>query len=321
MHPIKPNLFSKIDPFILVDIGAAMGINKQWDRPDLNVVTIGFEPNVEEFRKLEQTQKREWVNAGLAGQTGRRTLYLTKGFTNTSLLKPNFAKLEEVDFGDGHQITSELSIPCLTLQEALEGRSNRPDFIKVDTQGTELEILKGGEALLENEVVGVEVEVEFFPIYEKQPLFAEVDLYMRERGFDLFDLGNFLYLKSRGHHNTGGPKGKIISCDAVYFKSMEKILSLPSGQRLRKIRALLTAYYVYGYSDFGLAALDKLENLLELDERAAWRDIFASQAASLSKFRKIPGGAIASRALRKLSRLLQPVRSALWVAGLGNQDW
>lgn len=320
MNPKSSGLFSKIDPFVLVDIGASMGIGKQWDRPDLNLITIGFEPNAEEFRRLEQTGNREWVNTGLAGQTGQRTLFLTKGFTNTSLLKPNFAKLEEVDFGDGHTIQAELSIPCLTLEEALAGRSNRPDFIKVDTQGTELEILKGGEALLEDEVVGVEVEVEFFPIYEGQPLFAEVDLYLRERGFELQDLGNFLYLKSRSHSKMGGSKGKIISCDTVYFKSLEKILELPTPQRLRKSRALLIAYYVYGYSDFGLAALDRLEQVLEADERAAWSEIFTAQTARLTRFRHIPGGGFLSRALRKLAALLRPIHSALWVAGLGNAE-
>jgi FkbM family methyltransferase len=310
--------FSKIDPFVLVDIGASQGISRTWDRPELNLVTVGFEPNTEEFNKLNQTKDRRWVNAGLAGQTGPRTLYITKGFTNTSLLRPNFPKLAEVDFGDGHTIASELSIHCVTLQEALAGMSCRPDFIKVDTQGTELEILKGGQAFLQNDVVGVEVEVEHFPIYENQPLFAEVDVYMRSLGFELHDLGNFLYLKSRSHPRAGGPKGKIISCDAVYFKSLERILALPTGQRLQKARALLIAYYVYGYSDFGLSALDRLASLLPPEEQTAWRQIFSGQAAGLSRFRRLPGGAFAERVLRRLAGLIRPVKSALWVAGLGN---
>jgi len=39
-----------------------------------------------------------------------------------------------------------------------------------------------------NNVVGIEVEVEFSELYEKQPLFNDVDNFIRDKGFELFDL-------------------------------------------------------------------------------------------------------------------------------------
>ena len=41
---------------------------------------------------------------------------------------------------------------------------------------------------LNRAIFGVEVEVEFIEMYQDQPLFNEVDSFMRERGFYLFDL-------------------------------------------------------------------------------------------------------------------------------------
>ena len=59
-----------------------------------------------------------------------------------------------------------------------------PQFVKVDTQGYELEVLKGfGDRL--DEVIAAELEVSFHPLYEEQPDFDTVRSFMEERGFQL----------------------------------------------------------------------------------------------------------------------------------------
>ena len=70
-------------------------------------------------------------------------------------------------------------------KSTLEGRVEviNPDFVKLDTQGTELYILKGMQHTLTRSIFSVEVEVEFIEMYQDQPLFNEVDSFMRERRF------------------------------------------------------------------------------------------------------------------------------------------
>jgi Methyltransferase FkbM domain len=80
---------------------------------------------------------------------------------------------------------------------------SRIDFIKLDTQGSELEILQGGVRALAG-VRCVEVEVEFNPIYRGQPLFYEVDAFMRGQGFVLWKLTNLVHY-ARGAHVIGPP--------------------------------------------------------------------------------------------------------------------
>ena len=48
------------------------------------------------------------------------------------------------------------------------------DYLKIDVQGGELDVLKGAQRVLKD-VIAVHCEVEFAPVYRDQPLFAEID--------------------------------------------------------------------------------------------------------------------------------------------------
>lgn len=87
----------------------------------------------------------------------------------------------------------------------------KPHFIKLDTQGSELDILAGAGATLDS-VVGIEVEVEFAPMYAGQPLFPEVDSFLRGKGFELHDLNRF-YWRDLEDGNL-----RLIDGEALYFR-------------------------------------------------------------------------------------------------------
>ena len=75
-----------------------------------------------------------------------------------------------------------------TLDELLKGTPfEKPDFIKIDTQGYELAILQGGLHTLSHANV-VLLEVSLLPIYEQCPLVDEVLLFMKLQGFVLYDI-------------------------------------------------------------------------------------------------------------------------------------
>jgi len=63
----------------------------------------------------------------------------------------------------------------------------KPDFIKIDTQGYELEILKGGERTLAAAEF-VLLEVSFLDIYKNCPLANDVLSYMSSKGFVVYDI-------------------------------------------------------------------------------------------------------------------------------------
>lgn len=63
----------------------------------------------------------------------------------------------------------------------------QPDFIKIDTQGYELEILKGAEKTIQ-QAVFILLEVSLIDIYKNCPLVAQVIAYMQTLDFVLYDI-------------------------------------------------------------------------------------------------------------------------------------
>jgi hypothetical protein len=71
------------------------------------------------------------------------------------------------------------------------------DFIKLDVEGAELDVLKGGVGRVSGPgLLGLVSEIRFHREINGSPPFAELDLFLRSRGFMLFDL-EFHY-QSRG---------------------------------------------------------------------------------------------------------------------------
>src|SRR5262249_34589828 len=150
-------------------------------------------------------------------------------------------------------VVKRAAIPADRLDTLLPAKGVADtDFIKIDTQGAELAILEGASDTLDTRVFGVEVEVEFAPLYVGQPLFSDVDALLRSRGFQLFDLRHSYWKRTSGAR-YGGPKGQLVFGDALYFKTeeafAEQLGRLPDddARRVKLLHALSIAL-LYGYA-------------------------------------------------------------------------
>ncbi len=119
---------------------------------------------------------------------------------------------------------SNVNCPSITLDEFIAERGiERVHAIKLDTQGSELQVLKGAEKALKGCIFLI-VEVEFNALYECQPLFCDVDRFLRDRGFVLWRFN------SLGHYSTGQiggePHSMLIGSDPGGLHS----LAFPNGQ-------------------------------------------------------------------------------------------
>jgi FkbM family methyltransferase len=161
-------------PRVIFDIGAASG---DWARLAAGIWPSarihGFEPNQRERASLERT-KRELpafdFTLCFLGSEPKRVQYDDQG-TSTSVLN-----------GAGTQ-TAEMRV----LDELVRsGAAPRPEFLKLDVQGYELEVLRGGEEALAG-ARGALLEVSFTEFASGVPLVAEVVAFMAQRGFVWYD--------------------------------------------------------------------------------------------------------------------------------------
>lgn len=264
--------YYKKRPLILVDGGASGGLQSHWKRAEPYLHVIGFEPDKRSFQELSANEGRTYFNAGLYNKRAVMDLYTTKIKTKSSLLKPDLKFISK--FSNKQPIRMSVvevsKIQVDTLDNQLkENGIGEIDFLKLDLQGAELFALEGATKALGGGF-GVEVEVEFAPMYENQPLFWQVDSLMRKLNYQLFDLQIYDW-KRKIASIYGGPRGQIIYANALYFKDSEAFskhieniedIVLKKSKILRAISICL----LYGYLDYALELFHSNTGLFSFNE-------------------------------------------------------
>ncbi len=110
---------------------------------------------------------------------------------------------------DRMNIVKTIEVEQVRLDEVLKDCD--VDILKLDIQGYEIQALLGMEKIL-NKIKIIVTEVAFIKLYENQPLFSDIDLFLSKRDFKLF---NFYGLHTQ-------PDGQLTSGDAVFLN--QKIL-------------------------------------------------------------------------------------------------
>tara|TARA_B100001250_G_scaffold160313_1_gene137726 strand:+ start:356 stop:1285 length:930 start_codon:yes stop_codon:yes gene_type:complete len=137
---------------------------------------IVVEPIPEEAKKLEDKNYKV-ISKGLWSENCKKKLYiLGKRPGSSSMYKPNPNALSLYDFKKKDfsvfDITDEIDIECTTIKESLNRfEVNNLDFLKIDTQGSELEILKGIGKYFP---LLIKIEAQIIPMYENVPDWGEL---------------------------------------------------------------------------------------------------------------------------------------------------
>jgi FkbM family methyltransferase len=325
---IYPSLFENLyrsNPLTLVDVGASGGLQAHWQSHRRYLRVIGFEPDARAFEELasQQDQMARCLNTGLHSSRGSFSFYLTRKQQNSSCFKPNKILLDRFHNPSRFDILSETTIACRTLDDVLlEQNLTDVDFIKLDTQGSELEILKGATSILNHSAFGLEIEVSFAEIYLGQPLFADVDHFVRQQGYNLIDLRTISWKRSVGA-NVGNSKGQLMHADALYFKrqmTFKDALNQTEAEFAKsKLLRALSVCQVYGFLDYALELLDRMGvDYFEDTELQHLRSHIIHQAPLASKIPNFRGRKRLAAIIMKLARWLAPRKHRAAQRRLGN---
>ena len=147
-----------------------------------DVDVVGFEPNLKALAELNARKGPcETYLPHAIGDGGRHTLNMCFAPGMTSLLTPNPAvlKLFHAFPGWGEVLSTE-TVDTVRLDDIAETAG--AELLKIDIQGGELMAMRHAEARLRDLLVN-HTEVEFLPMYVDQPLFGDIDLFLRQHGF------------------------------------------------------------------------------------------------------------------------------------------
>lgn len=241
----------------IIDIGASGGLNSRWDELEECIFPILFEPDFNEYEKIKDnmTNKGIVINKALSNKEKTIDFYVCRKQQVSSVYKPNRKFLDDFPDSERFDVLKTLRIEASTLDVQLDKNNiNDIDFIKIDTQGHELAILEGAVQTLED-VIGIELEIEFLEMYEGQPLFNEVNGFLHGENFKLMDLrGHFWRKKKKREFDSG--KGQLIYGDTLYMRDPKTVCSYENISEDKLIRAALL-YHKHGYREL-------MEELIEL---------------------------------------------------------
>ena len=198
---IKNLLQSK--KIIALDVGAQGGFNSDDFFPSKYnhfFENILVEPIKAEADKLND--KKYLINKGLWSKKEKKKLYiLDNRLGSSSMYMPNKEAFDLHNINkkkfDDYKITRSIEVECDTISSQLtELKINNLDYLKIDTQGAELEILRG---IGNYRPLLIKIEAHFFSMYKNVPSWHELVNYLYNLNYVLIDLKNI------GKHNTRVP--------------------------------------------------------------------------------------------------------------------
>lgn len=240
MSPVPP-LFTTLgvqDRIVVVDIGANP-IDGQ--PPYMPLVrsgharVVGFEPNPQALEKLQKLKGADDVYLPHAvGDGGTHQLHICQQEGMTSLLEPNPEVLGLMHgFPEWGRVLRKETVGTVRLDDVPE--TEGADFIKIDIQGGELMALSNATDRLAG-VLAIHTEVEFLEMYVGQPLFSDVDQFLRRHGFMLHKFhpltGRIIQPLMR-NNDIYAEGNQLTWADAVYIRDIRSFPTLAPAALLK----------------------------------------------------------------------------------------
>lgn len=277
----------------VIDIGSRDGLHRMFQEVASLVVAVGFEPDREECDHLQSNIQRSkpfrslnFLPFGLGKVDGQQMFYLCRSRGTSSLYRPNRLFLDRFPDASRFDIESTLPVPIREFDGLLKDSAvhlpSRIDFMKVDTQGSELDILQGARETLQKQVVAVQVEVEFAKLYESQPLFRDLDSFLSECGFTLFKLRRVEWVRQNYEHCPRLSAGQLVFGDALYLKDPFNTENPWTPEDSHQAEALILVAALYDLHDVALEILSTPRIAPLLDSESI-REYVNNRASKLAK--------------------------------------
>lgn len=173
---------------VLVDVGASEGHPGIWAPMARESVYVAFDPDLRLFGETPSPHfhKAYAVNQAVtrAGAGDSVEVYLTDSPMCSSTLEPDLESLRSYAFWERFVVRDRVRVAATTLEAALDRLSvDRVDWIKIDTQGTDLGVLQSLGARRLRTLIAADLEPGLIPAYRGEESFEVVQAAMVAQGF------------------------------------------------------------------------------------------------------------------------------------------
>lgn len=248
----------------VLDVGAAMLESPSYQ----NLVDakrarlIGFEPDAEACKKLNETFGEPHRFYPYFVGDGKPAIFHETNWGPTgSLFEPNTPLLDKFHWlGEITRPVAQHPVMTKRLDDIDEIAD--VDFVKIDVQGSELAIFQNASRVIAGAVL-IQTEVSFVESYMRQPMFSDVDAFLRGHGYQFHDLTTgerafkpMLNSRSSAPYPVLRAFRQKIWADVVYVKDWMHLDRLPPV-KLKNMAALL--HDVLGSYDLAYVALQEMD--------------------------------------------------------------
>jgi len=281
---VKTQVF-RSHPITLVDVGARGGYLDLWKLFGDQSRIIGFEPDLQECERLNASAARNvtYLPTALGSRHESRKFFTTRYPGASGFFRGDTAFVKRLLLSDCFQTVKETTLELRPLDAVLqEAALSNVDMLKLDCEGSELDVLEGAEGILRDfSTLGVLAEVAFHKdLRAGIPTHADLDRHLTDRGFRLYDIAAFRFSRRampfsytvdlRDEHGAffPGPSthGQILIGHALYFRDfLEQGKDEVAPHQLLKMACL---FEIFNLNDCAaeliIAAKDTLSELSDV---------------------------------------------------------
>ena len=245
----------------VVDVGANLVDGEPPYTPMLSgglCRVTGFEPQEDALLELQNKMgPNERYLPYAIGDGSTQTLNICTASGMTSLFEPDPSVLNLFDdLRRIAEVTRRVPLQTHKLDDIPE--IEHLDFLKIDIQGGELAVFKGGTAKLAEAVV-IQTEVSFITVYNNQPSLGDVDLELRRQGFIphcITAAKKWIIAPCIINNDPRRPLNQLLEADFVYVRDFSRP-ELMSDEQLKHLA--LIVHHCYGSFDLALRCIMLLE--------------------------------------------------------------
>jgi len=181
---------------VILDIGSRWGEDSQKLKrlfPNAEIYAFECTPfSIDLWKRDEKNQGIHLIEKAVTNYTGG-IAFNTNDFEKSRTVHPygnqgaNSIFKANPDCHLESFVQHQITVPCITIQDwAKENNIKEIDVVWIDIQGAELFAFQGMGDLIKT-VKAIHTEVEFLPLYIGQPLFPDVDKFLKSRGFKFIE--------------------------------------------------------------------------------------------------------------------------------------